>query len=152
MRTKLRIYLDTSVISACIDARDRSRQGLTREFWVELPTYEAHICPIVIDEINSTPDTARRAEMLNLADALTVLPWEDEMERLAHRYVGAGVFGPAMIQDARHVAACVVSGIPVLLSWNFRHMVNRRRRIRVNLVNSEWGYGQLEILAPPELL
>jgi hypothetical protein len=31
------------------------------------------------------------------------------------------------------------------------HMVNRNRRLRVNVVNSEQGYGQIEIIAPPEL-
>jgi len=56
-----------------------------------------------------------------------------------------------LLQDARHVAACTVAGIPVLLSWNFRHLVNRTRRIRVNLVNLQEGYEQIEIIAPPEL-
>ncbi len=152
MPTKLRIYLDTSVISAHVDTRDRSRQELTRRFWLELPAYEAHTCPITIEEITNTPDPTRRDEMLRLTERLTMLLWEDEMEHLADRYVQAKVFGPAMIQDARHVGACVVAGIPIFLSWNFRHLVNRTRRIRVNLVNSECGYGQLEILAPPELI
>ena len=77
MPVKLRIYLDTSVISAYVDTRDRSRQELTRQFWRELPTYDAHICPIVLDEIESTPDPVRREEMLKLAEPFTVLPWEE---------------------------------------------------------------------------
>ncbi len=151
MPAKLRIYLDTSVISAYVDPRDRGRQELTRQFWEQLPGYAPHICPIVVEEISNTPDMARRKEMLELVAPFAVLPWEEEMERLARGYIEAGAFGRAMIQDARHVAACAVAGIPVLLSWNFRHMVNRTRRIRVNLVNSERGYGQIELIAPPEL-
>jgi len=149
---KLELYLDTSVISAYVDDRDPVRQETTRRFWLELPHYAAHICPIVLDEIANTPDTARRDEMLALARSLIVLPWQEEMERLAEAYVAQGAFTPLLIQDARHVAAAVVGGIPILLSWNFRHLVNRTRRIRVNLVNSERGYEQIEIIAPPELV
>ena len=152
MAAKLELYLDTSVISALIDERDAVRQEMTRRFWLELPQYAAHICPIVLDEIAKTPDAARREEMLARARPLIVVPWQEEMERLAEAYVAQGAFMPVLVQDARHVAAAVVSGIPILLSWNFRHLVNRTRRIRVNLVNSERGYGQIEIIAPPELV
>ena len=151
MPTKLAIYLDTSVISACLDARDPVRQELTQHFWQQLPAFAAHICPVVLDEIGNTSDPARRSEMFAFAQPLIVLPWQPEMERLARCYVAGGAFTAALLQDARHVAACTVAGISVLLSWNFRHLVNRTRRIRVNLVNSSEGYGQVEILAPPEL-
>jgi predicted nucleic acid-binding protein len=152
MPVKLRIYLDTSVISAHVDSRDRGRQELTQLFWSALPAFDASTCPITLDELRSTPDQDIRDELLKLAGRLSVFSWTDEMERLAVAYVGAGVFSPAMIQDARHVAACTVSRIPVLISWNFRHLVNRTRRIRVNLLNSREGYGQVEIIAPPELV
>ena len=79
------------------------------------------------------------------------MTWTDEMDRLVEWYVRNGAFGASLVQDARHVAAAVVAEIPILLSWNFRHLVNRTRRMRVNLANAEWGYGQIEILAPPEL-
>ena len=151
MHVKLRIYLDTSVISACVDPRDPIRQEVTREFWARLSSYEAHVSPLVLQEIEDTADVSRRDEMGALVRPLVVLPWTDEMERLSERYIEAGAFSPAMRQDAQHVAACTVAGLSVLLSWNFRHLVNRSRRIRVNLVNSQEGYEQVEILAPPEL-
>ena len=152
MPARLRVYLDTSVISAYVDSRDRARQELTREFWTQLAAYETFVCPVVIEEIQQTADPSRREEMVKLTEPLTLLTWDPEMEGLATSYLQAGVFTPALIQDARHVAACVVAGIPVLLSWNFRHLVNRTRRIRVNLLNSQLGYEQLEIIAPPELM
>jgi hypothetical protein len=148
---KLHLYLDTSVISAYVDDRDPVRQEMTHRFWFALPQYEGHICPLVTDEIEKTPDVSRRGEMLALVAPLIVLPWQEEMERLTEAYIAQGAFTPALIQDARHVAAAVVSGIPILLSWNFKHLVNRTRRIRVNLINSERGYEQIEIIAPPEL-
>jgi hypothetical protein len=56
-----------------------------------------------------------------------------------------------LLADAQHVAAAVVSGVPIVVSWNFRHLVNRTRRIQVNLINARQGYHQVEIVAPPEL-
>jgi predicted nucleic acid-binding protein len=152
MPTKLSLYLDTSVVSAYVDERDPGRQELTRQFWERLTDYDGAVSPIVLDEIQSTAEVARREQMLGLVHPLRVVPWEPEMDRLARHYVARAAFTPALLQDARHVAACTVAGIPVLVSWNFRHLVNRTRRIRVNLVNSEQGYAQIEILAPPEVL
>lgn len=88
---------------------------MTREFWRRRPTYEAYICPLVLEEIAATRDMARREEMRRLAEPLIVLPWQPEMEGLAERYLWSGAFTPALRQDARHVAACTVTGIPVLL-------------------------------------
>ena len=113
--------------------------------------YEATISELVLRELEATTDAERRRQMLVLADPLTVLEWQPEMDDLAAAYITAGAFSPALRVDAQHVAAAVVAGAPILVSWNFRHMVNRARRIRVNLVNSQQGHGQLDIVAPPEL-
>jgi len=147
----LRIYLDTSVVSACVDPRDPVRQDLTRQFWGLLSSYEPCISPFVLKEIEATPDEGPRREMLVLTAKLRILPVGAETERLAAAYVAEGAFASTLLADARHVAAAVVADVPVLVSWNFRHLVNRTRRIRVNLVNSKEGYGQIEIIAPPEL-
>jgi hypothetical protein len=152
MAAKLRIYIDTSVVSAYFDARELIRQEQTQEFWQHVPSYDPAISRIVLEEIQDTPNATRRSEMLQLVQPLTVLAWTSEMDALTDAYLAAGVFGPARFDDAQHVAAAVVSRIPVLLSWNFGHMVSRNRRLRVNLVNSEQGYGQIDIIAPPELL
>ena len=151
MTTKLKIYLDTSVVSAYFDDRDISRQKFTLALWQKLPEYEAHICEVVIREINFTANISRRTGMIKLIENLSLLAWKVEMEELAWNYVNSKVFTFSMLDDARHVAACSVANIPILLSWNFRHLVNRRRRNLVNLVNLENGYQEIEIIAPPEL-
>ena len=151
MVTRLRIYLDTSVISAYSDSRDPGRQELTRRFWQQLGSYESTISQLVLSELSATADPQRQSELLALVRPFAVVQWTDEMDSLVEAYMATGAFSPPLRADAQHVAAAVVSGIPILLSWNFRHLVNRTRRIRVNLVNSNQGYGQIEIIAPPEL-
>jgi len=56
-----------------------------------------------------------------------------------------------MYNDALHVAAAVLTRQDVLLSWNFKHLVNRRRRARINEYNISVGLPAVEIVAPPEV-
>lgn len=55
------------------------------------------------------------------------------------------------LNDVMHVAAAVLNRQDILLSWNFKHLVNRRRRARINDINIMLGFPTLEILAPPEV-
>ena len=56
-----------------------------------------------------------------------------------------------MYNDAVHVAAATLTRQDVLVSWNFRHLVNRRRRAMVWSVNTTAGFPAIDILSPPEL-
>ena len=73
------------------------------------------------------------------------------MRALTARYVDAGIFTGVMYKDALHVAAVVLTRQDVLLSWNFKHLVNRRRRAQINQVNISMGLPPIEIVAPPEI-
>jgi hypothetical protein len=72
------------------------------------------------------------------------------MQGLADRFAEASIVPIACRDDAVHVAAAVLSSQDVLVSWNFRHMVNRRRRSMINLVNASAGLPTIEIVTPAE--
>ncbi|MFQ6006795.1 MAG: PIN domain-containing protein [Woeseia sp.] len=148
---KLRVYLDTSVLSAYYDDRAPDRQAQTEEFWKRLGDFEAATSELTREEIGQTQDPGRRSLLLTLLDELTIYPITEETKELARHYVTSGVFSLIMLNDALHVAAAVLTRQEVLLSWNFRHMVNRLRRARVNEVNIARRLSTIEILAPPEL-
>jgi predicted nucleic acid-binding protein len=147
---RLRIYLDTSVVSARVDDRLPERRRATVDFWSRLAEYEVAISELTLAEIRATADTALRQEMEELVRPFEVLPVEDESRLLAQEYVRRGVFSPATIEDALHVAVAVATRRDILVSWNFRHLVNRRRRALINEVNILAGYPTIEIIAPPE--
>jgi len=46
----------------------------------------------------------------------------------------------------------VLSGMDYLLSWNFRHIVRRKTKDVVRMVNTLNGVSQIEIMTPAELL
>jgi hypothetical protein len=65
---------------------------------------------------------------------------------------GDGALSPNMIADAQHIAVATVARVDVLVSWNFKHIVNLGRIRRYNSVNLREGYALLEIRSPQEVL
>lgn len=147
----LRVYLDTSVFSARFDERAPERMRLTEEFFARLREFEPATSSLAREELEDTPDPQLRTRLLTSLQALKIHETTQEMRELGQRYEDAGVFTGAMSADALHVAAAVFLRQDVLASWNFRHLVNRRRRSRINDLNCLWGLPMIEIVAPPEL-
>jgi hypothetical protein len=139
------------VISALHDQRNVQRQELTLRWWSGLGLIEAASSEVTREEIEQTPDVARKTAMLQSFLSLSVFSVTDEMRRLAQRYIDAGVFTTTMENDSLHVAAAVVSRQNVIVSWNFGHLVNRKRRAGINMVNLVNGMPTIEIIAPPEM-
>ena len=151
MTRKLRLYLDTSVFSALYDERAPERQRLTHEFWGKLPAYEALCSQLTLGELGRVGDPSLRERLLQLTASFHVLPIGEAEHELARAYVTAGVVPLRYIADAVHLAAAVLGGADILVSWNFRHLVRRSTRLLVNYVNASRGLPALEILAPPEV-
>ncbi len=148
---KLRVYLDTSVFSAYYDDRLTDRQMETGAFWARLSEFEVATSELAREELAQAPDSGQRAKFQELLKGFMVHPVTEEMKELARHYIGGGAFSPAMFNDALHVAVAVLTRQDVLLSWNFKHLVNRRRRARVNDVNVSHSLQMIEIVAPPEI-
>lgn len=147
----LRVYLDTSVFSAYFDARLNDRQAQTEEFWLRLDQFDASTSELAVEEIDQTPDPERRTAIQKLAADVIVHPVTDEMKTPAKHYVTSSIFAPSLLNDAIHVAAAVLTRQDILVSWNFKHLVNRRRRAMVNEANTAMGLPSIEIVAPPEI-
>ncbi|MBI4515970.1 MAG: PIN domain-containing protein [Deltaproteobacteria bacterium] len=148
---KPRVYLDTSVFSAYYDRRLPERQRQTREFWLRRAGFDLATSELAREELMQVLDAVRRRRLLVMLRRVAVHPVTTAINELTQRYLAAGVFTAAMHNDAVHVAAAVLTQHDVLLSWNFKHLVNRRRRAEVNTLNVSWGLSTIEIVAPPEL-
>jgi hypothetical protein len=80
------------------------------------------------------------------------LPLTDRAEELAQAYIANGVVSRKFIDDARHVAIATTHGIGVIVSWNFKHLANLQRESRFNRANSMYGYPNVRITSPSELV
>ena len=148
---KLHIHVDTSVIGGC---EDEEFSDVSRRFWSKFRAgeYMLVVSDLTMQEMETAPANVRRhLEDIPVSHQIQV-GLSLEAEELANAYVAHGVVGPGSLADALHVALATVSGVDVLVSWNFKHIVNLSRIRLFNAVNLEQGYGLIEIRTPREVL
>ena len=151
----MRLYLDTSVFGAMFDTEPPDRKEKTRMFFrgAEKRQDILYISDVVLDEIARAPEYLRASleEVISQVRPL-VLPEPLEALTLAEAYVVARVVPLKFRDDARHVAIASVARIDALISWNFKHLVNLRRKRLVHSVNVRLGYPLIEVVSPEEVL
>ena len=150
----MRIYLDTSVISAFFDHRNPERQILTKEFFSFGELHELFISDLTILEIEKTPDSELREKMMKFVKdrAFGILEIDQDVHNLAMEYIKYGAVPNSYLEDAYHIAVATLSDVDYLVSWNFRHIVRMKTRAVVRMVNSLKDFRCIEIISPAELL
>lgn len=150
MKSKLRIYIDTSVFGGLYDAEfaDASKVFFERVGCVD---FQPVVSALVMTELVCAPAEVRNyfEKFVSCADMVDV---NDDTIRLMHSYIDAGVVSAKWRDDALHVAAASVSRCAIIASWNFKHIVNYRKVPRYNAVNILNGYGPIAIHSPLELM
>jgi len=124
---KLKVYLDTSVISYLDQSDAPERMTETRLFWEQIKAdkYDAVISDIVIKEIENCDDKKKKTLTSYLAAITYELFILDERSiRIAEQFVDLHIMKEKHIDDCRHIAGAIVSGCDVIVSWNFKHIVN----------------------------
>jgi hypothetical protein len=66
-------------------------------------------------------------------------------------YVDTSVVG-GYFDDAYHIAIATVNRLDVLVSWNFKHIVNYDKIKLFNSINLRLGYPMIEIRSPKEFV
>jgi predicted nucleic acid-binding protein len=147
---RVRVYADTSVFGG---ARDAEFMAATRRFFAAVARGEFTLLlsRAVVAELAQAPVAVQRTLEVLPAANVEEVPLSDETERLAQAYIDAGVLGEASREDALHVAAATVAGADLIVSWNFRHIVNYERIRKFNAVNLLKGYRPLDIRSPLEV-
>jgi hypothetical protein len=83
---------------------------------------------------------------------LSIVALTDDVERIASKYCRQGAVPDGYYEDAYHIAIAVINEMDYLLSWNFKHIVRRKTRDIVRMVNTLNNLRQIEIMTPAELL
>ncbi|MGN6437155.1 MAG: hypothetical protein ACTHMM_11505 [Agriterribacter sp.] len=71
---------------------------------------------------------------------------------LAQTYVKEKVVGETSLDDCIHIAIATLNKVDMLVSWNFKHIVNVYRIRGYNSINLRLGFGTLEIHSPKEIV
>ncbi len=148
---KARIYVDASVVGGCEDAEfARSSKALMACF--AKGDFVFVISPLTLQELATAPDPVRKHLASVPEEHIETVQLTAEAADLAEAYITAGVITARTRADAQHIAMATVARVDVLISWNFRHIVNLYRIRGYNSVNLRRGYPTLEIRAPREVL
>ena len=110
MKRKMKVYPDTSVISALFDERNPERKSLTEAFFAEIGNFETFISEITVAEIERTPDM-ERSKMKDAVSRFSVLSLTDDVEWVAHEYIRHGAVPESYSEDACHIAIAVINAI-----------------------------------------
>jgi hypothetical protein len=144
------LYVDSSVVGGYFD---EEWQEATRELWRQrdVGRWVFVTSAVTAAEMLRAPRHVRDLfEATFPADKRLRLC--ERTEALAGLYLEAGVVPRKYSDDARHVAACALSGCLILVSWNFRHLANVSREAGFNAVNLLNGYPSLRIVSPLEVI
>jgi predicted nucleic acid-binding protein len=152
---RLRIYLDTSVISHLDSPDVPDRQEDTHKLWEDIRagSYEAFISPVVIQELSDCLEPKRSvlARQLRLIPH-TILQEVDEVLNLATKYLETGILREKSFDDCQHIAYASVYNCDMVVSWNFKHMVNYKTITGVKGANALSGYRGMPICSPTMLI
>ncbi len=145
-----RVYVDNSVFSGTQD-EEFAEESLRFFERVREGAYTVLVSETVLRELARAPEGARRVHADLPAGSVEEVPVDDEVMELAQAYIDAGVLGSRRIADATHVAAATVARADLILSWNFKHLVNYNRIRKFNGVDALKGFAQIEIRSPLEV-
>ncbi len=146
-----RIYVDTSIIGGCFDDEFEKHSNQLFEEFISKKK-KLVISDLVLFELEGAPDNVK--EVLNKIpeDNIEYVFLDEESISLANAYLKEGVIAEGSLSDARHIAIATVERVDVLVSWNFKHIVNLNRIHLINSVNLKSGYHILEIRSPLEVI
>jgi len=147
---RIRVYVDTSVFGGTQDEEFREASDLFLDR-VRRGEYRILISEVTYGELEGAPEAVHRV-LEDLPDAaFEQVPTGDEARALANEYIAAGVVGAGSLDDALHVATATVAGADLIVSWNFRHIVNYDRVRKFNGVNLMKGYQTVNVCSPLEV-
>lgn len=107
---------------------------------------------LTLQEMVDAPAAVRKRLATIPETHIETLPLDAEARGLAEAYVSAGILPAKLRADAQHIAIATVARVDVMVSWNFKHIVNLQRIHGYNSVNLRQGYPLIEIRTPREVL
>lgn len=152
---KLKVYLDTSVISYLKqeDTPDKMQDTLTLWEMFKDKKYEVYLSKLTLKEVFQCPEPKRQIllDYLGQIDYVEVSASGESLV-LAEKIIDMGILRPKSFDDCQHIALAIISNCDCIISWNFKHIVNIKTIHGVRAITNLEGYKMIDILNPSVLL
>ena len=146
-----RFYLDTSVFGGYYDTEF---EEITKKLFDQIVKDGIKIMysELTKNELINAPDRVKDFIKSLPENLINYIEITDESLILADKYIVEKVVGQTSREDCIHIALATINRADVLVSWNFKHIVNLTRIRGYNSVNLKTGYPSIEIRSPKELI
>lgn len=152
---KLKVYLDTSVISHLLQEYVPEKMADTRKLWEMFKggKFDVYLSTVTLEEVSACPEP-KRGKMYSYLEQIdyTLIEITDDMLDIAQQIIDMGILTKKSYDDCQHIAAAVINSCDCIISWNFKHIVNIKTIRGVRAITNLKGYKPVEILNPSVLL
>ena len=153
--SKIKFYLDTSVISYLEQDDAPEQRYITREIWKSFKSghYDIYISDVVFREILKCSDENKKQLLQQHLSEIpyTLVNVTDEMVAFAEHIIDFGILKKKSFDDCQHIAAAIVSNCDFIVSWNFKHIVNVKTIKGIKILTTMDGYKDILIYPPSAL-
>jgi hypothetical protein len=146
-----RIYIDTSVFGGYFETEFQlwSKKLIGEVFDKK---YIAVVSDITLLELQPAPENVRKLADEIISKYGEFITAGDAERELAETYLREKIVTEKFRSDALHIAIASINKVDILVSWNFKHIVNLNRIRQYNSINLKFGYSMLEIRSPMEIV
>jgi len=150
LKSMLKLYLDTSVYCGYFD---EEFEEITQTFFQRIFENEFKIITSNLTDQEMMNAPKRVIELYNSIQNPLIINVDNDKKviDLAEKYIENKVVGLTSLTDCGHIAAASINNADILVSWNFKHIVNVVRIVGYNNINKMEGYKNLEIRSPREI-
>jgi hypothetical protein len=146
----MRIYVDTSVFGGCFDPEFEYWSKQLIDFFI-IGKYKAIISEVTEFELKFAPEHVKQVLFDIPPKHLEIVKFTDEAKVLSENYIREKIVTKKSLADTQHIATATIEQVDLLVSWNFKHIVNYDKIRLYNSVNLKNGYKVLEIRNPRDL-
>ena len=155
MDKRMKIYLDTSVISYLDQHDSPEKKADTLKFWeyLKMDIADVLVSRITIDELRDCSEP-KRGRLLSFLSEINckVIDVTDEISAVAYRFIENGLLTEKSFDDCIHIATSLVHDCTCIMSWNFKHIVNMKMINGLKLVAAQTGYGNATFICTPSYM
>jgi predicted nucleic acid-binding protein len=144
----MQVYIDTSVFGGYFEVEF---EEWTKPFFklIDKNIITPVVSELTVNELEEAP-----AKVKNLFNQylpkLSIVQLNDEVYSLANLYIKEKAVTQKSFDDAIHIAIATIIKVDVIVSWNFKHIVNFTRIRAYNSTNLKYGYSIIDIRTPFE--
>lgn len=152
---KIKIYLDTSVVSYLQQDDAPDKMATTLKLWKKFKNgvYDVYLSQITLNEISECNNNKLIYLKHKLSEIeYTILHINQETYKLANRIIEQKILTEKSFDDCQHIAVALENNCDVILSWNFKHLVNIKTIQGIRTITNVLKNKSIEIMTPESLM